>query len=142
MRLCTKHSGCHPLVGGSCVFKTKGHHLVMVISKGSDKSCFFLVIYGQWYLMISLKGVQEAHPRHRERIFWADFIQIHEVYIDLSLFALLLYYYNIGQPLKIKNFLDSPCSFKFHHLIFDGISMLFRRALRRLFLWSNGWVNI
>ena len=65
----------------------------MVVSNGSDKSCLFLVVSGQWYLMISLKDIQEAHPRmaygciyqliyprHRERIFWVGFIQIREVY--------------------------------------------------------------
>ena len=52
-----KHSGHHSLVGESCVFQTKGHHLVMVVSYGSDKSCFFLVVCGQGYLMISLEGI-------------------------------------------------------------------------------------
>ena len=82
-----KHSGHHSLVGGPCVFQTKRHHLIMIVSNESDKSGLFLVVYNQWYLMISLKGVQKAHlrmargciyqliyPRHREQIFWAGFI--------------------------------------------------------------------
>ena len=53
----------------------------MVVSNRSDKSCLFLVVCGQWYLMVSLKVIQESHPgvacgwvyqliypRHRERI--------------------------------------------------------------------------
>ena len=76
-----KYSGRHSLIGGSRVFQTKRHHLVMVVSNMSDKSCLFLVVCGQWYLMVSLKGIQESHPgvacswvyqliypRHRERI--------------------------------------------------------------------------
>ena len=82
-----KHSGYHSLVGGPCVFQVKRHHFVIVVSNGSDKICLFLIIRSQWYLMISLKGIQEAHPgmtcgcvyqliylRHREQIFWASFI--------------------------------------------------------------------
>ena len=42
-----KHPSHHPLVGGPCIFQTKRHHLVMVVSNGSDKSCLFLVVYGQ-----------------------------------------------------------------------------------------------
>ena len=54
----------------------------MLVSNGSEKSCLFLVVCGQWYLMVSLGGIQEAHlgvaysciyqliyPRHREQIF-------------------------------------------------------------------------
>ena len=52
-----KHSGHHSLVGGPYVFQTKRHHLVVVVSNGSDKSCLFLVVCSQWYLMISLKGI-------------------------------------------------------------------------------------
>ena len=33
------------------------HHFVMVVSNGSEKSCLFLVFYGQWYLMVSLEGI-------------------------------------------------------------------------------------
>ena len=81
----------------------------MVVSNGGDKSYLFLVICGQWYLMISLKGVQKAHPgmargrvyqliypRYRERIFWAGFIQIREVYKNSSFAALLVYQNSIG----------------------------------------------
>ena len=85
---------------------------------------------------------QLIYPRHRERIFWAGFIQICEVYIDLPLSTLLLYYYSIGQPLRVKNFLNSSCSFKLHHLVSNGVSVLFRWASRWLLLGSNGWVNI
>ena len=77
-----------------------------------------------------------------ERIFWAGFIQILEVYTDSPLFAFFLYFYSIGQPLKVKNFIDSSCSFKLHHLISNGVNVFLRRALSWLLLGSNGWVNI
>ena len=48
-QLWLKHSGHHSLVGGPCVFQTKRHHLIMVVSNGSDKSCLFLVVCGKWY---------------------------------------------------------------------------------------------
>ena len=52
-----KHSSHHSLVGGPRIFQIKRHHLVMVVSNGSDKSYLFLVVCDQWYLMISLKGI-------------------------------------------------------------------------------------
>ena len=85
---------------------------------------------------------QLIYPRHREQIFWAGFIQIREVYTNSPFSALLLYHYNISQPLKVKNFLDSLCFFKLHHLVPNSVGMLFRRAPRGLFLGSDGWVNV
>ena len=127
----------------------------MVVSNGSEKGCFFLVVCSQCYLMVSLESIQEAHsgvacgcvyqliyPRHREQIFWAGFIQISEVYIKSPLSALLIYHYSVSQPLRIKKFLDSPHFFKLHHLVPNSVGMLFRRAPRGLFLGSDGWVNV
>ena len=39
-----EHLSYHPLVSGSCILQAKGHHLVMVIFNGSDKSCFLLIL--------------------------------------------------------------------------------------------------
>ena len=82
-----KHPSHHPLVDKPCIFQTKGHHFVVVVSGGSEKSCIFLITQGQWYLVVPLKGIQEAHlrmahdcihqlvyPRHREGIFQAILI--------------------------------------------------------------------
>ena len=52
-----KHPSHHPLVGGIDVLQTKRHHLIVVVSDGGDKSCLFLVVYSQGYLMVSLKGI-------------------------------------------------------------------------------------
>ena len=41
-----KHLSHHLLIGGSRVFQAKGHHLIVVVSSGSDKSCLFLIIQG------------------------------------------------------------------------------------------------
>ena len=35
-----KHLSHHPLIGGSCIFQAEGHYLVVVVSSGSNKSCF------------------------------------------------------------------------------------------------------
>ena len=39
-----KHSRHHPLIGRPYVFQPKGHHFVMVVSNGSDKSYLFLIV--------------------------------------------------------------------------------------------------
>ena len=39
-----EHSDHHPLISRPCVFQTKRHHLVIVVSNRSDKSCLFLII--------------------------------------------------------------------------------------------------
>ena len=39
-----EHSGHHLLIGRPCVFQTKRHHLIMVVSNGSDKNYLFLVV--------------------------------------------------------------------------------------------------
>ena len=39
-----KHFSHHPLIGESRIFQAKWHHLVMVVSNGSDKSCLLLII--------------------------------------------------------------------------------------------------
>ena len=39
-----KHLSHHSLIGGSCIFKAKGHHLIMVVSNGGDKGCLLLII--------------------------------------------------------------------------------------------------
>ena len=39
-----KHLSHHPLIGESGIFQAKGHHLVMVVSCGSDKICLLLII--------------------------------------------------------------------------------------------------
>ena len=75
--------------------------------------------------MASSRVYQLIYPRHREQIFWADFIQIHEVYIDSPLPTFILYHYLIGQPLRVKDFLDSPYFFKLYHLVPNSINMLF-----------------
>ena len=41
-----KHSRHHPLIGRPCVFQTKMHHFVVIVSNGSDKSCLFLIVQG------------------------------------------------------------------------------------------------
>ena len=84
----------------------------MVIPNGVDKRRFLLIIKGQWYLMVSLESIEEAHlrmtyhcidqliyPRKGEKIFQIGFIQICEVYTDLPLAVLLFYNHGVGQPL-------------------------------------------
>ena len=69
---------------------------------------------------------QLIYPRHRERIFWVGFIQIHEIYTNSPLFVLLLYHHSIAQPFRVKNLLDSPCLLKLHHLVPNNVSVLLK----------------
>ena len=39
-----KYLSHHPLIGRSCIFQAEGHHLLMVVSSGSNKSCLFLIL--------------------------------------------------------------------------------------------------
>ena len=61
--LCFKHLCHHPLIRRFSVFQTERHHLVMVIPNRGDKRRFLLIVKGQWYLMVSLESIEEAHPR-------------------------------------------------------------------------------
>ena len=40
-----KHLSHHLLISGSYIIQAKEHHLVVVISSGSDKSCFLLILW-------------------------------------------------------------------------------------------------
>ena len=105
----------------------------------SDKSCLFLVIHNQRYLMVPLKGIEKTHPmmahncihqlvdpRHRERVLWACFIQVCKVYIYAPFHSLLFYHYCISQPFKVEDFFNSPSLLELHHLVLDSIRVFLR----------------
>ena len=56
-QLWLEHPDHHPLIGRPCIFQTKVHHFVVVVSSGSDKSRLLLIFQGQWYLMVSLESI-------------------------------------------------------------------------------------
>ena len=58
-----EHPCHHSLISGSCVLQPEWHYFVMVVPNRGNKSRFFLIIQGQRYLMITLEGIQETHPR-------------------------------------------------------------------------------
>ena len=81
----------------------------MIISNGGDKSCFFLVLSGQGYLMVALEGVKKTHsgvsdgriyqsvyPWHGEGILRAGLVEVREVYADPPFLALFLYHDCVG----------------------------------------------
>ena len=89
--------------------------------------------------MVPLESIEEAHlrmayrcinqliyPRKGERIFRTGFIQICEVYTNSPLTVLLFYNHGVGQPLRIKNLLDSPYSLQFSYLFFNSFIMISR----------------
>ena len=77
----------HYLICGSCILQTEQHHFVMVVPDRCNKSSLLLIVQSQRYLVITLKGIQKAHPRmansgiyqlvylgYRKWIFGASFI--------------------------------------------------------------------
>ena len=105
-----EHFSYHPLISKPCIFQTKWHHFVMIVSNRSNKSCVFLIVLCQWYLMISLKGIQETHPRmayccihqlnyprHRERVFGTSLIKICEVHIHTPFPSFLFHYHLLAK---------------------------------------------
>ena len=42
-QLWLKHSSHHPLIDGPYILQTKRHHVVVIISSRSDKSCLLLI---------------------------------------------------------------------------------------------------
>ena len=127
----------------------------MIIPNGSDERCFLLIVKGQWYLMVSLKSIKETHSRmtyscmHQliyqrkgEKIFRTGFIQVCEVYTYLLLPILLFYHHDVGQPLRIKNLIDSPCSLQFSYLFFRSFIMISRWAPRWLLSRSDGGIDV
>ena len=82
-----EHSCHHSLICGSCILQTEWHHFVMVVPDSGNKSSLLLIVQGQRYLMITLEGIQKAHPmmadsgiyqlvyfEHRKWILGANFI--------------------------------------------------------------------
>ena len=68
-------------------FSTEWHYFVMVVLNRGNKSSLLLIVQGQRYLMITLEGIQEAHPKmadsgiyqlvylgHRKWVLGASFI--------------------------------------------------------------------
>ena len=45
-QLWLKHPSHYSLIGRTCIFQSKMHHLVMVVSNRSDKSFFLLIFQG------------------------------------------------------------------------------------------------
>ena len=58
-----EHPCHHSLICGSCILQPEWHHFVMVVSDRGNKSSLLLIVQGQRYLMITLEGIQKAHPR-------------------------------------------------------------------------------
>ena len=150
-----KHLRHHALVGRFSVFQAEGHHLVMVIPNRGHKSSLFLIVGGQRYLVIPLEGIQETHPRvshgrihqlvdlrHGKWILGASLIEIREVDAHPPFSRLLFYYYRIGQPLRIENFLDSPSLFELGNFTSDRLGVFLRWSSRRLPLGHNGGIHI
>ena len=85
---------------------------------------------------------QLIYSRKGERILRTGFIQICKVYTCPPLSVLLFYHHGVGQPLRIKNFPDSPFSLKFSYLVLNSFIMIFKWALGWLLSRSDWRVDI
>ena len=105
--------------------------------------------------MVSLKGIQKAHPRmtyhrihqliyprHRERVLGTSLIEICKVHTHTSFSYFLFHHYCVSQPLRIKHLFESPCLLEFCYLILDSLYMLLGRTPRWLSSRSDGRINI
>ena len=105
--------------------------------------------------MITLKRVQETHPRmadcgvyqlidfgHGKGIFRASFIQICEINTYSPLPTLFLDHYSVCQPFGIEDLLDSPCLLEFRHFLTDRFCMLFRWPTKELLPKGHYQINI
>ena len=63
LNLISEHPYHHPLISGPCIFKSKGNHCVVIIVLWGYKGHFLLILGCQCDLVITLKCIQEAHPR-------------------------------------------------------------------------------
>ena len=127
----------------------------MVVSNWGNKSSLFLIVRGQRYLVISLEGIQETHPRmtygcihqlvylrHGKWILGASLIEVREVHAHLPLSSLLFYHHRIGQLLRIKNFLDSLSLFELGHFTPNRLGVLLRWSPRSLSPRNNGGIHV
>ena len=105
--------------------------------------------------MITLKSVQETHPRmadsgvhqlidlgHGEWIFRANFIQICEINTHSPHPTFFLDYYRVCQPFGIEDLLNSPSLFEFRYFLTDCFCMLLGRMTRELLFRSYKRINI
>ena len=83
-----------------------------------------------------------VYSGHRERIFWAGFIQICEVHTYSPLSIFLFHNHSIGQPFRVEYFFNNPNLFKLVHLFLDSIRMLLRLVPRWLLPREDNRVDI
>ena len=102
-----------------------------------------------------MEGIQETHPRmthgcihqlvylrHGKWVLGTSLIEVREVHAYSPLSCLLFYHHRIGQPLRVKNFLDSPSLFELGHLTPNSLGVLLRWSPMRLSLRSNGGIHV
>ena len=85
---------------------------------------------------------QLVYLRHGKWILGTSLIEVREIHAHSPLSCLLLYHHRIGQPLRIKNFFDSPSLLELGHLTSDSFGVLFWWAPRWLSFRNNGRIHI
>lgn len=118
----------------------------MVVAFKRDERCFLLVFQGQGNLVISLEGVQKAHPRmaisgiHQlvyswdgKRVLKAHSAKVSRVNTDPP-FPVLLHHYSISHPIRKEHFFNSLILLQFLHFFFHGFHVMLGRSSQFLLL--------
>ena len=101
--------------------------------------CYFLLVFGsQGNLMVSLKGIQETHPRvpisgihqlinfwHGKRVLWACSIQVREIHTDPLLAVLLSDDHGICQPFREEGLIYCSDLLQLLYLLPYRLNMVF-----------------
>ena len=93
-------------------------------------------------MFFGLKNAGSTYQRMMTRMFEPQLGKSIKIYINSPLPTLLLYYYSIGQPLRVEDLFNSPCFFELRNFIPNNVGMFFLRALGWLLFGNDGWVNV
>ena len=126
-------NGCHCMfIGSSRILQSERHNSIIEVSKGCSESRLFSILWIHLDLIISTKTIHErevqmtwssvnkrVNVQQRKFVFWTSFVLISKVDAYSNLAILLLYWYNIFQPLLMFDGLNEPCLQELFYFICD-----------------------
>ena len=138
-----EHPVHQPLVGGSCVLKSKRHHPITIGSLCCDERGLFLVVGVHIDLVVAGKGIHKAEkfmacggvhdevdPWQREVILWACFVYVGEVDTESPLAICFLDEHDVSQPLRKLHLPDRSRLEELVDLLVDGFLPFWCELLR------------
>ena len=150
-----EHPVHQPLVGGSCVLKSKLHHPITIGSLCCDERGLFLVVGVHTDLVVAGKGIHknekfmacggvhdEVDPWQREAVLWACFVYVGEVDTESPLAICFLDEHNVSQPLRILHLSDRSRLEELADLLVDGFFPFWCEAPSLLLDRFEGWAGV